>query len=80
MTADVDTILGLVQTVAGKEYDRAKISEATSFLDDLALTSIETVDMIMAIEEKFDVEIEDVDLGKLRTIGQIIAYIHDKTS
>ncbi len=80
MTADVDTVLGMVQTVTGTEYDRAQVSEATSFLDDLALTSIQTVDLIMAIEERFDVEIEDVDLGKLRTIGQIIAYIHDKTS
>ena len=80
MTADVDTILGLVQTVTGKEYDRAEISEETSLLDDLALTSIQTVDMIMAIEEKFDVEIEDVDLDKLRTFGQIIAYINEKTS
>lgn len=80
MTADVDTILGLVQTVTGQEYDRTEISEQTSLLDDLTLTSIETVDVIMAIEEKFAVEIEDVDLGELRTIGQIIAYIHDKTS
>ena len=80
MTADVDTILGVVQTVAEKEYDRATISETTSFPDDLALTSIQTIDMIMAIEQEFDIEIEDVDLGKLRTIGQMIAHIRDKTS
>jgi acyl carrier protein len=80
MTTDVDTILDMVQSVTGKAYNRAEVSASTSFLDDLSLTSIQTVDLIMAIEEKFGVEIEDVDLGKLRTIGQTIAYIQDKTS
>lgn len=80
MTADVDTILDMVRSITGMDYNRAEVSASTSFLDDLSLTSIQTVDLIMAIEEKFGVEIEDVDLGKLRTIGQTIAYIQDKTS
>lgn len=80
MTADVDTILDMVRSITGMAYNRAEVSASTSFLDDLSLTSIQTVDLIMAIEEKFGVEIEDVDLGKLRTIGQTIAYIQDKTS
>jgi len=79
MVADLATFRQMLHGVTGKEFDEQTVTEQTSFRDDLGLTSIQTVDLIMAIEERFGIEIEDVDLGKLRTIGETIAYIKEKT-
>ena len=49
------------------------------YLEDLGLTSIQLVDLVMAIENRFNVEIEDVDLAKLRTVGQTVDYLKQKT-
>jgi acyl carrier protein len=45
----------------------------------LALDSLDVVQMVMAIEEAFDIEIDDDDVDKLKTVGQLVEYIEEKS-
>ena len=56
-------------------------SEATgsaSFIDDLGADSLDTVELVMAFEEKFGLEIPDEDAEKIKTIGDAVNYIVEK--
>ena len=53
----------------------AEISPDATF-DDLGLDSLDSVTLIMAIEEAFDVQISDEDAGKLSTLQSLVDYIH----
>ncbi len=60
-----------------------KIEEVTpqaSFIDDLGADSLDTVELIMALEEEFSVEIPDEDAEKMTTVGDAIKYIGEKSS
>ena len=58
--------------------DEAEIKPEASFVDDLGADSLDIVELIMAIEEEFDIEIPDEDAEKLTTIGAAIEYIKNK--
>ncbi len=49
-----------------------------SFVDDLGADSLDIVELVMAMEEEFDVEIPDEDAEKIQTIGDAIAYLKEK--
>ena len=51
-----------------------------SFVDDLGADSLDTVELVMAFEEKFGAEIPDEDAEKLQTVGDAIKYVEEKTS
>lgn len=58
-----------------------KVEEVTpqsSFIDDLGADSLDTVELIMALEEEFNVEIPDEDAEKMTTVGDAIKYINEK--
>ena len=58
-----------------------KIEEVTpeaSFIDDLGADSLDTVELIMALEEEFGVEIPDEDAEKMQKVGDAIKYINEK--
>ncbi|MDP3142455.1 MAG: acyl carrier protein [Candidatus Omnitrophota bacterium] len=60
-----------------------KIEEVTpqaSFIDDLGADSLDTVELVMALEEEFGVEIPDEDAEKMTTVGEAIKYIDEKTA
>ena len=59
--------------------DQEKVTEAASFVEDLGADSVDTVELVMAFEEEFDVEIPDEDAEKMRTVGEAIAYLKNKT-
>lgn len=58
--------------------DGAEITESTSFKDDLNADSLDLFEMVMALEEEFDIEIPSEDLEKLVTVGDVLDYLRDK--
>jgi len=58
--------------------DEGQVKEEASFIDDLGADSLDTVELVMAFEEKFDVEIPDEDAEKMNTVGDAIKYLAEK--
>ena len=55
-----------------------EVTPNASFVDDLGADSLDTVELIMALEEEFSVEIPDEDAEKMKTVGDAIKYIEEK--
>ncbi len=55
-----------------------EVTPQASFIDDLGADSLDTVELIMALEEEFSVEIPDEDAEKMATVGDAIKYIEEK--
>ena len=55
-----------------------EVTPEASLIDDLGADSLDTVELIMALEEEFKIEIPDEDAGRIKTVGKIIKYIEDK--
>ncbi|MCB9771948.1 MAG: acyl carrier protein [Candidatus Omnitrophica bacterium] len=55
-----------------------EVNPQASFIDDLGADSLDTVELIMALEEEFGVEIPDEDAEKMATVGDAIKYIEEK--
>ncbi len=51
-----------------------------SFVDDLGADSLDTVELVMALEEEFGIEIPDEDAEKIQTVGDAIKYIQQKST
>ena len=60
--------------------DADKVSEGASFIDDLGSDSLDTVELVMAFEEEFSVEIPDDAAEKIQTVGDAIKFIKDNAS
>jgi acyl carrier protein len=54
-----------------------EVTEEASFIDDLGADSLDTVELVMALEEAFDIEVPDEDAEKLTTVGVAIKYIEE---
>ena len=59
--------------------DESKMDEA-SFIDDLGADSLDTVELVMAFEEEFDIEIPDDAAETIQTFGDAVKFINDKTN
>jgi acyl carrier protein len=57
---------------------REEVVPEASFIDDLGADSLDIVELVMALEEEFDVEIPDDDAEKIQTIGEAISYLKEK--
>ena len=71
-----ERVTNLVVTQLG--VDAAKVAKDSSFIDDLGADSLDTVELVMAFEEEFSINIPDEDQDKLRTVGQAIDYLKEK--
>ena len=60
--------------------EEKQVNTEASFIDDLGADSLDTVELVMALEEEFDVEIPDEDAEKIGTIQNAIDYIKDHTN
>ena len=58
--------------------DEAQVNNDASFIDDLGADSLDTVELVMAFEDKFDIEIPDEDAEKMRTVGDAVEYLKTK--
>lgn len=56
-----------------------EVTLEASFTEDLGADSLDTVELVMAFESEFDIEIPDDDAEKLTTVGDAIKYMKDKT-
>ena len=53
------------------------VTQEASFIDDLGADSLDIVELIMALEEEFDIEIPDADAEKVVTVGDVVDYIKE---
>jgi len=58
--------------------EKSKITMGASFIDDLGADSLDTVELIMKMEEDFGIEIPDEDAEKLKTVGDVVNYLDSK--
>ena len=75
--SDANAIADKVKDIVCEQMgaSRDKISEATSFVNDLGADSLDTVELVMEFEERFDINIPDEDAEKIQTVGDAISYI-----
>lgn len=66
----------IIEEQLGVEPDRIK--PEASFIDDLGADSLDIVELVMAMEEEFDLEIPDEDAEKLKTVQDVTSYIEGK--
>ncbi len=66
-----------IRTIIAEELDvdKASIEPQSKLADDLGADSLDAVELIMAIEEEFDVEIDDNDATKIKTVQDIVDYL-----
>ncbi|AMV72177.1 acyl carrier protein [Desulfuromonas carbonis] len=55
--------------------DEEQVTNEASFMDDLGADSLDTVELVMALEEEFDIEISDEDAEKIQTVQDAVDYI-----
>ncbi len=58
--------------------EEGQVNPEASFIDDLGADSLDTVELVMAFEDKFDIEIPDEDAEKMRTVGDAMDYLKSK--
>ncbi len=56
-----------------------EVTSTASFVDDLGADSLDTVELVMALEEEFGIEIPDEDAEKMTTVGEAVKYISEKS-
>ena len=72
-----DEISEKVSTIVANQLDveKEKVKPETSFINDLGADSLDIVELVMELEEEFDMSIPDEDAEKIRTVGEAIDYI-----
>ena len=76
MSATLDKVKEVVMDKLGVE--ESQINEDAHFMDDLGADSLDTVELIMQLEEEFGIEIPDDDAESITTIGKAVEYIDSK--
>ena len=72
-----DNTAGKVKEIIINELgvDPEKVTSEASFVDELGADSLDTVELVMAFEEEFTIDIPDEDAEQMRTVGEAVAYI-----
>ena len=58
--------------------EQEKVTDEANFVEDLGADSLDTVELVMAFEEEFGIEIPDEDAEQMQTVGQAIKYLTEK--
>jgi len=74
-----DDIASKVKEITSEQLgvDESQITPEAKFVDDLGADSLDTVELVMALEEEFDLEISDEEAEKLTTVNRVVSYIED---
>ena len=72
-------VLEKVKMILSSQFDveEDSITPETNIADDLGADSLDLVDMLMSLEDEFDVEIPDEEIERIRTVGELVAYIEE---
>ena len=70
-----DRVIEIICEQMGQSKE--KVSEETSFINDLGADSLDTVELVMELEDEFDLSIPDEEAEKIRTVGDAIKYIDE---
>jgi acyl carrier protein len=60
--------------------EQDKVIQTASFIDDLGADSLDIVELVMTMEEEFDLDIPDEDAEKMKTVGDVVKYIATKST
>jgi acyl carrier protein len=60
------------------DVEEDKVTADSSIVDDLGADSLDVVDLVMSLEEEFDLEIPDEDVENMKTVGDMVKYIEGK--
>jgi len=74
--AVADKVKSIIAEQLGVKVE--EVTETASFIDDLGAYSLDTVELVMALEEEFGIEIPDEDAEKMTNVGESIKYIEEK--
>ena len=78
MTVDTQKIKAIIAEQLGVKAE--EVTDQAKFVEDLGADSLDTVELVMALEEEFGIEIPDEDAEKMTTVGEAIKYIEEKSS
>ncbi len=72
-------VLEKVKAILADQFDaeEEKITTETTIQDDLGADSLDVVDLLMTIEDEFEVEIPDTEIENLKTVGDLVKYIEE---
>ncbi len=72
-------VLEKVKTILSNQFDveEESITLETNIQEDLGADSLDVVDMLMSLEDEFDVEIPDEKIEKMRTVAEVVSYIEE---
>ncbi|MCU0844026.1 MAG: acyl carrier protein [Spirochaetes bacterium] len=76
MAVDFEKVRKIIVDQLG--VDESEVTDDASFVDDLGADSLDTVELVMALEEEFGIEIPDEDAEKIITVGDAVKYIDSK--
>ena len=70
-------VLEKVKAILAEQFDveESKITEETELQEDLGADSLDVVDLLMSIEDEFEVEVPDEEIENIKTVGALVAYI-----
>lgn len=70
-------VLEKVKSILAEQFDveEDKITAETSLQDDLGADSLDVVDLLMSIEDEFEVEVPDEEIENIKTVGSLVSYI-----
>ena len=74
-----DELLAKIKEIVADKLSISEdqVTEEASFIDDLGADSLDTVELVMALEDEFDLDIPDEDAEKLTTVGKAIDYVFE---
>ena len=72
-------VLEKVKAILSTQFDvdEDTITPGTNIMEDLGADSLDVVDMLMSLEDEFDVEISDEEIETLQTVGEVVSYIEE---
>lgn len=82
MTTNVTNVEDRVKNIIVDQLavEAEKVNPTASFIEDLGADSLDIVELVMTMEEEFDLDIPDEDAEKMKTVGDVVKYIAGRTN